>query len=97
MGTRDTSPRVRAQVHSVSDKLVNLKLAAALTDRRLFGAALARFYLVTPPPPALRPPVRTRAPPWHRLAMVPAQCTCDVLHTRYASYAAAFACVHAAP
>ena len=34
------------QVHSTSDKLVNMKLVVAFTDRRLYGLALLRFYVI---------------------------------------------------
>eukprot|EP00656_Telonema_subtile_P021287 TRINITY_DN22315_c0_g1_i1.p1 TRINITY_DN22315_c0_g1~~TRINITY_DN22315_c0_g1_i1.p1 ORF type:complete len:260 (-),score=61.65 TRINITY_DN22315_c0_g1_i1:36-815(-) len=34
------------QAHDLSDKLVNVKLLVALTDRRLYGVSLSRFYVI---------------------------------------------------
>ncbi len=48
-GRRTLSERMRAasrEAHSTSDALVNARLAAALADRRKWGAALGSFYLV---------------------------------------------------
>ena len=46
---RTLSNRMRTashESHSVSDALVNARLAAALADRQKWGAALASFYCV---------------------------------------------------